>query len=109
MAKSDESGMWNLVMFDLPVKTKIQRSNANAFRKLLIDLGWSREQYSVYVRYVPTGMSVMPEVKQLRDQMPRQGKVEILAITDRQWSKALRFFNADAEEQTAAPEILTLF
>ena len=109
MAKSNESGMWNLVMFDLPVKTKLQRTHANNFCKLLIDLGWSREQYSVYVRYVPTGMSVAPEIKQVRDQIPNLGKVEVLAITDRQWSKALRFFNAQEESPLSAPDLLTLF
>ncbi|WP_460830096.1 CRISPR-associated endonuclease Cas2 [Nocardioides hungaricus] len=101
--------MWSVVMFDLPVKTKVQRTKANKYRKLLIDLGWSREQYSVYVRYVPTGTSVVPEIMQMRDQVPRQGRVEIVSITDRQWSKALRFFNAEQEEPSEPPDLLTLF
>lgn len=96
-------------MFDLPVKTKTQRRNANNYRKLLIDLGWSREQYSVYVRYVPTGVSVVPEILKMRNQIPLQGKVEIVAITDRQWSKALRFINAQEDEDRDPPDLLTLF
>lgn len=109
MAKSDEAGVWSIVMFDLPVKTKVQRTHANRYRKLLIDLGWSREQYSVYVRYVPTGVSVVPEITQMRSQIPAQGKVEILAVSDRQWSKALRFYNASPEEPPEPPGLLTLF
>lgn len=101
--------MWSLVMFDLPVKTKLQRSKANRYRHLLIDLGWSREQYSVYVRYVPTGTSVVPEIMQMRQAVPSQGRVEILAITDQQWSKALRFFNAQEEGPASPPDLLTLF
>jgi CRISPR-associated protein Cas2 len=109
MAKSDENGMWNLVMFDLPVKTRQQRRVATQFRKLLLDLGWSMEQFSVYVRYVPTGMSVVPEVQMLRLQVPPQGSVEIVSVTDRQWSKAIRFFNAAPEDPPEAPEQLTIF
>lgn len=109
MAKSDENGMWNLVLFDLPVKTKEQRRVATQFRHLLLDLGWSMEQYSVYVRYVPTGMSVVPEIQEMRRHVPAQGKVEIVGITDRQWSKAIRFFNSAPEEPPEPPAQLTIF
>lgn len=101
--------MWNMVIFDLPVKTRPQRRAATQFRKLLLDLGWSMEQYSVYVRYVPTGMSVAPEIQTMCKQIPAQGKVEIVGITDRQWSKALRFFNAIPDEPSAPPAQLTIF
>lgn len=109
MARSDEQGMWNLVIFDLPVTTKEQRRVATGFRKLLIDLGWSMEQYSVYVRYVPTGMSLAPEIQIIQAQVPAQGKVQIVAVTDRQWSKAIRFLNAVPEEPPDPPALLTLF
>src|SRR5690606_40666737 len=86
MVSTSELGMWNLVLFDLPVATKLQRREAQRFRKLLIDLGWSREQYSVYVRYVPTGMSIAPELLEISRRLPRQGVVQVVAVTDRQWS-----------------------
>lgn len=109
MSKADERGMWNLVLFDLPVKSREQRRRATQFRHLLLDLGWSMEQFSVYVRYVPTGMSIAPEVQEIRRQVPAQGKVEIVGITDRQWSKATRFFNAEPEEPAEPPAQLTIF
>lgn len=109
MSRVDEDGMWNLVLFDLPVKTRDQRRRATQFRHLLLDLGWSMEQFSVYVRYVPTGMSIAPEVQQIRKGIPSQGKVEIVGITDRQWSKAVRFFNAESEEPAEPPAQLTIF
>lgn len=109
MTRAEETGMWNLVMFDLPVKTASQRRDATQFRKLLLDLGWSMEQYSVYVRYVPTGMSVIPEVQVIQAQVPPQGKVQIVGITDRQWAKAIRFFNATPEQQLEPPAQLTIF
>lgn len=43
--------MWCLVMFDLPVLTKRQRSEATRFRHFLLDEGFWMAQYSVYVRY----------------------------------------------------------
>lgn len=101
--------MWNLVMFDLPVGTKRERREAVAFRKLLLDLGWQRSQFSVYVRYVPTGMSIVPEVRKLKNDLPASGKVEIVAITDRQWAKAIRFVNSTKVEPEQAPQVLTLF
>lgn len=42
--------MWCVVMFDLPVGTKKQRREATRFRNLLLDEGYWRAQYSVYVR-----------------------------------------------------------
>lgn len=109
MVKSDEQGMWNLVMFDLPVKTKVQRGEATRFRKLLIDLGWHMAQYSVYVRYVPTGMSLVPEIQKLKLGLPQDGLVQITAITDRQWSKAIRFVNTVQGDAEGPPDLLTLF
>lgn len=109
MVSTSELGMWNLVLFDLPVATKLQRREAQRFRNLLIDLGWSREQYSVYVRYVPTGMSIAPELLEISRRLPRQGVVQVVAVTDRQWSKAFRFVNEVQVEPRTAPEQLTIF
>lgn len=36
----DSGGMWCLVMFDLPVKTKRQRHAATVFRNMLLDMGY---------------------------------------------------------------------
>ncbi|WP_442904906.1 CRISPR-associated endonuclease Cas2, partial [Gordonibacter sp.] len=36
--------MWCVVMFDLPVQTKVQQREATKFRKLLIDSGFSMVQ-----------------------------------------------------------------
>ena len=35
----DSGGMWCLVMFDLPVKTKVERHAATVFRNMLLDMG----------------------------------------------------------------------
>lgn len=101
--------MWNLIMFDLPVKTRQQRRRATAFRNLLLDLGWLMAQYSVYVRYVPTGTSVTPELQRVKQGIPPQGRVQVIAVTDRQWTHALRFINATPLDPGEPPDLLTLF
>lgn len=106
---SDEEPMWCLVMFDLPVKTKKQRREATQFRQLLLDEAFWMVQFSVYVRYTPTAASSLGAVRGIRKNLPAGGEVRIIHITDRQWARALRFFNALAQEGEPAPEQLTIF
>lgn len=66
----DSGGMWCLVMFDLPVKTKRQRHAATVFRNMLLDMGYGMVQYSVYVRYTPTQSGNRATVKMIKDNLP---------------------------------------
>ena len=43
--------MWLIVMFDLPVTTKLERKAASDFRLALLDMGFLRSQYSVYAKF----------------------------------------------------------
>ncbi|MDR3360453.1 MAG: CRISPR-associated endonuclease Cas2, partial [Bifidobacteriaceae bacterium] len=66
MVDRGDEQVWNLVMFDLPVKTKLQRTAATMFRNMLLDLGYERVQLSVYVRYLPlpsAGASALRRIK----------------------------------------------
>lgn len=92
--------MWCLVMFDLPVATKQQRSEATRFRNLLLDEGYWRAQYSIYVRYAPTVAGESRRVRTIRGGLPAGGEVRVLYVTDREWASMLRFRN----ETTASPE-----
>ena len=46
--------MWVLVLFDLPVATKKDMKAASAFRKSLIEYGFSMFQFSIYLRHCPS-------------------------------------------------------
>lgn len=105
----DSGGMWCLVMFDLPVKTKRQRHAATVFRNLLIDMGYAMVQFSVYVRYAPTQSGNRATVQAIRDQLPPDGSIRVLHVSDHQWSSALRFSNRKQESESETPETLTLF
>jgi CRISPR-associated protein Cas2 len=95
--------VWSMVMFDLPVKTKRERRHATQFRELLLDLGYQRAQFSVYIRFSPSVSSLLPTIKRIKRGMPAGGEVRIITMTDRQWSTALRFSNAREKSPEDTP------
>ncbi|MCX7492878.1 CRISPR-associated endonuclease Cas2 [Corynebacterium sp. P6129] len=96
-------------MFDLPVKTKTQRSAATRFRNELLDIGFCMAQLSVYVQYLPLAARLSQIATRVKAALPPGGDVRILSITDKQWAKALRFSSAAAVKQEEQPSQLTIF
>lgn len=105
----DEDEVWTIAMFDLPVATKAQRRKATEFRNLLLDLGFWRAQYSVYAHYLPTSNATLNLIRAIKQGLPPEGEVRLVTITDKQWSKGLRFSNHIEVETEDAPTLLTLF
>ncbi|MDR2380693.1 MAG: CRISPR-associated endonuclease Cas2 [Bifidobacteriaceae bacterium] len=101
--------VWSLVMFDLPVKTKPQRSAATAFRNMLLDLGYARVQLSVYVRYLPLPSAGAAATRKIKLNLPPGGLVRIINISDHQWASAFRFSNLKQETGETPPDLLTIF
>lgn len=108
MPVGDDS-VWQIVMFDLPVKTKVQRKLATNFRNALLDLGFVMQQFSVYVQYFPSGARAVPVVKKIRSQVPPSGQVRIVTVTDTQWSKSFRFVAAEEQKPEEPPSQLQIF
>lgn len=104
-----DDSMWALVMFDLPVHSKTQRARASKFRNDLLDLGFQRVQLSVYTQYFPAGARSVPVVKAVKRQLPPEGEVRIVMITDNQWSKAFRFYAQRQEPSEKEPPQLVIF
>lgn len=104
----DSGGMWCLVMFDLPVKTKKERQMATDFRNMLLDMGYAMVQYSVYVRYTPTQSGNRSTVKAIKENLPPKGKVRVVHLSDHQWANALRYLNLMKEEEET-PDLCVLF
>ncbi|WP_151529578.1 MULTISPECIES: CRISPR-associated endonuclease Cas2 [Corynebacterium] len=109
MPAKDSEPVWCVVMFDLPVKTKNQRREANRFRNRLFDLGFCRAQFSVYVQYFPLAARLSTIVKQVKGELPAGGEVRILSVTDQQWAKAIRFSNHKEQAVEEIPSQLTIF
>ncbi|WP_267910861.1 CRISPR-associated endonuclease Cas2 [Corynebacterium macginleyi] len=101
--------MWCVVMFDLPVKSKKQTSEANKFRNHLLDLGFCRSQLSVYVQYFPLSSRIASTVKQIKTTLPEGGDIRIISVTDNQWAKAIRFSKAEPLEVEKKPSQLVIF
>lgn len=109
MPAKGKDPVWCLVMFDLPVKTKKQRSEASRFRNELLDLGFCMTQFSVYVQYLPMANRIGVIVKNLKLKLPEGGDIGIFCLTDRQWANAYRFSSRNAISCEDRPQQLTLF
>ena len=77
--------MWVLVFFDLPTNTRKERSVATKFRKHLLDDGFNMFQFSIYLRFCPSKENADVHSKRVKRNLPKDGKVGILHITDKQF------------------------
>jgi len=96
-------------MFDLPVVTKRQRRAATTYRKNLLRLGFTQVQLSVYAKYVINGSGVRPLLPTIRRQVPPDGAVRMLRITDEQWATMDRYYGQEAVRPEPPPSQLALF
>ena len=75
-------------MFDLPVTDKAARKEYTRFRNFLLDNGFSMTQFSVYFRLVSSKSRVQRFEKLIANELPKQGRVQVLTITDKQYENA---------------------
>lgn len=101
--------MWVLVFFDLPTETKKERRAASQFRKKLIDDGFTMFQFSIYLRHCPSRENAKVHTKRVKSILPKQGKVCILEITDKQFEKMELFHGIEAIEIPQPVQQLELF
>lgn len=83
--------MWIFAFFDLPVTTKKERKSATKFRQHLLDLGFEMVQFSVYSKVCPNKEKVKTLTKYIFYQLPKNGKVDLLTITDKQFENIVSF------------------
>ena len=76
-----------LVMFDLPTETAENRRNYTKFRKYLIKSGFMMMQQSVYVRLALNQTNAKGVIDSVKKNKPSEGLVQILTITEKQYSK----------------------
>lgn len=101
--------MWLMVMFDLPVQTKKDRKLASKFRNGLLDLGFLRCQFSIYVKFCVGTERTKTIFRYIKNLLPPKGQVSILTITDSQFKK-IRTYDSRKNALTAKqPKQLELF
>lgn len=96
-------------MFDLTVKTRVQRRLHARFRKLLLTDGFCRMQYSVYARYCPSEEAAQVHRETVRAGLPPQGQVRLLSVTDRQFGKMENYLGKNRTPTEDPPQQLLLF
>ena len=96
-------------MFDLPVVTKRQRKQATKFRHDLLDLGFQMAQYSVYMKFCGQRDSADALAHRVERRIPRQGRVSILTVTDRQYGRMRLFLGGARQRRTVDRRQLVLF
>lgn len=76
-----------MVMFDLPVITPADRKEYTRFRKHLLKNGFLMMQESIYCKLVPNVTSAEWVINSLRAAKPEKGLVQVLKLTEKQYSK----------------------
>lgn len=101
--------MWLLSMFDLPVDTKAARREYTLFRKALIKDGFTRMQFSVYVRHCASEENADVHERRVVGALPPDGEVRLLSITDKQYERMRIFWGKRRKPAEQPPRQLELF
>ncbi len=76
-----------LVFFDLPTSSDEDRRNYRKFRRVLLKNGFIMLQESVYCRMFITPSSERTAMETIRKNKPPDGVVQMLSVTEKQYSK----------------------
>lgn len=76
-----------IVMFDLPTVSSLERKDYTVFRKYLIKSGFMMMQESVYCKLVQNQTAADLLVENIKKNKPSKGLVQVMKITEKQFSK----------------------
>lgn len=76
-----------IVMFDLPMDTAAERKDYANFRKYLVKSGFLMIQKSIYCKLAQNSVAADSLVAAVRRNKPKAGLVQVLTITEKQYSK----------------------
>lgn len=97
--------MWIVTLFDLPVLTKPQRKAATKYRKNLLDEGFQMVQLSVYFKHCRDREQANAIAHRVSTRVPPGGKVDIMMITDKQYSSILSIQQGRRFERENPPQL----
>jgi CRISPR-associated protein Cas2 len=101
--------MWIMVFFDLPVETEKERKVAAAFRKSLLQDGFTMFQFSIYLRHCPSRERAEVHIRRVRSWLPELGHVGIMHVTDKQFAGMELFYGQKTSPLPVGPQQLELF
>lgn len=98
-----------MVLFDLPTETKKERKIYALFRKNLLKDGFTMFQFSIYLRHCPSKDNADVHIKRVKTELPENGHVGILCITDKQFGDMELFYGKKPAEKKGQVQQLELF
>lgn len=101
--------MWIVVMFDLPVDTPAARREYAQFRKKLLQDGFAKMQYSVYIRHCASEENAEVHYGRVERSIPPDGEVRVITLTDKQFERMRIFWGKRRKPPERAPAQLELF
>jgi len=101
--------MWVITLFDLPVDSRQNRRHYTKFHNFLIDSGFVMLQYSVYARALPSPERAKAVENDVIANLPPEGEVRILSITDSQFSRMKLFCKQKRQKVEKQPDQLSFF
>lgn len=87
-----------LLFFDLPMITNEEKRNYIKFRKHLIKNGFFMLQESVYCKLVLNPTVANSVMKNLEENKPPQGLIQMLIITEKQYEKMIILLGESSSE-----------
>ena len=109
MQLSAYRNMWLLAMFDLPVDTPTARKEYTRFRKALLKDGFTKMQYSVYIRHCASVENAEVHETRVQGSLPPDGEVRLLTVTDKQYERMRVFWGKRRKPAEPPPAQLELF
>ena len=88
-----------ILFFDLPVETAKERRDYNRFHKFLLKNGFIMMQKSVYTKLVINNVTSLAVKQRIRKNVPSAGVVELLEITENQFSR-LEYLAGEGKQTT---------
>lgn len=74
-------------MFDLPMETVAERKDYATFRKYLVKNGFLMLQKSIYCKIAQNSTAADNLIANVKKNKPKEGVVQVLTITEKQYSK----------------------
>ena len=97
-----------MIFFDLPTETPTDRKNYRRFRKTLIKNGFIMMQESVYCKLLITPSAADAVAKVIRAGKPPSGIVQMLTVTEKQFSEMEYIVGANHSEVISSDERLVM-
>ena len=101
--------MWIMLFFDLPTETKKDKKHYRNFSKALEKDGFTRFQYSVYIRHCPSPQNAAVHIRRVQAFLPPNGHISMFTITDKQFGSMANFQGKKKEKMPNTPQQLELF